>query len=63
MLEKRSGLHDGRPIARYIKDPIRLHVEIAIARRGVYVHELPPLFHIEPHRLECRIEHAGIGGK
>jgi hypothetical protein len=35
LLEKRSGLRDGRPVAGYIEDPIGLHVKIAIARRGV----------------------------
>src|SRR6516165_10800144 len=37
LLEKRSGLRDGRPVAGYIKNAIRLHVKIAIARRGVYM--------------------------
>jgi hypothetical protein len=63
LVEKCSGLRDGRPIDGYIKDPVRLHVKIAIARCRICMHELPPLFHIESHRLEGRVEHAGIGGK
>jgi hypothetical protein len=54
-----------RPLDRrlYRRDPIRLHVEIAVAGPGIYVDELPSLFHVEAHRLEGRIEHAGVGGE
>ena len=63
LLEECPGLSDGRPISGNIEDPIRLHMKIAVARSGGYVHELALLFHIEPHRLEGRVEHAGVGGE
>jgi len=63
LLEKCPRLRDGRPIGGYIEDPVRLHVKIAVAGPGVYMHELPSLFHIEPNRFEGRIEHAGVGGE
>jgi hypothetical protein len=40
-----------------------LHVKIAVAGEGICMPELPPLFHIEPHRLEGRVEHSGICGE
>src|SRR5947199_18310 len=55
LLEECPGLSDDRPISGNIEDPIRLHMKIAVARSGGYVHELSPLFHIEPHRLEGRV--------
>jgi hypothetical protein len=47
----------------YVEDPIRLHMKIAIAGRGAYTDELAPLFYVKAHRLEGRIEHAGVGGE
>jgi hypothetical protein len=38
-------------------------VKIAIAGRVAYTDELAPLFHIKAHRLEGRIEHAGVGSE
>src|SRR5207247_7349261 len=63
LLEECPGLSDDRPISGNIEDAIRLHMKIAVARSGVYVHELALLFHIESHRLEGRGEHAGVGGE
>jgi hypothetical protein len=63
LCKKCPRLRDGRFIAGYKEDPIRLHVKIAISGQGIYMHELPPLFYIEPHRLEGRIEHSSIGGE
>src|SRR5262245_23964961 len=63
LLEKCLCFRHGRPAGGYVENPIRLHVEIAIAGLGIYVHELPPLFHIEAHRLEGRIEYAGVSGE
>src|SRR5262245_6302361 len=61
--EKCLCFRHSRPTGGYIEDSVRLHVEITIAGPGIYVHELAPLFHIETHRLEGRIEHAGVGGE
>src|SRR5215510_14543664 len=63
LLKKCPRLRDGSRIGGYIEDPVRFHVKIAIAGPGIYMHELPPLFHIESHRLEGRVEHAGVGGE
>src|SRR5262249_24646899 len=49
--------------AGHVENPIRLHLGNAIAGTGIYVHELSPLFHIQAHRLEGRIEHAGVGAE
>jgi hypothetical protein len=63
LLEECLCFRHGRPTGSDIEDAIGLHVEIAVAGSGVCVHELAPLFHIEAHRLEVRIEHAGVGGE
>src|SRR5690242_21219959 len=51
---------DGRSAGGDIKDPVRLHVEIAFARLGVCAHQFVPLFHIQAHGLEVCVEHAGV---
>ena len=63
LLEKGLRLRDGRPIGGYVEDPVRLHVKIALAGFNVCVHEFAPLFHVQAHRLEVGIEHAGVGGE
>src|SRR5262249_11101498 len=63
LLEKCLCFRHGGPTGGYVEDPIRLPVEIAMAGPDIYVHELSPLFHIEAHRLEGRIEHAGVCGE